>query len=1692
MKRRRFHSPAAAMGLAAAYLLSLATLIGHSTAVQVQFEDCYKPGPGAAHFKPFTVDAKFGDQAQGYPLTIEVHGNLTAPGQIIRNVDESQRFLTTLRQKVNVLSYTPLIDNSAFCDNLIDGTTCDILPVPNAPNFQSLPGFATTHNLSSSYAFSTFINTYLIIPAENEKANVGCIRACITPKLGSTITSLLTFIPVGILIMAGIATIIAAIFNPWNGTKDIFKWSSNAGRDEDMLRLVTPGFADCLQYLQFVVLSGALSLNYPGFYQPVIANGAWSVLMFNFSLVSGQTTQNPVDNIYAISHKHGLGRLTELVGHGKPEDAWAGFMVIFSGIIGATILFVALVAVTRWGLKRIKLHESGDLRGKNIPFLGGLLVRVVYNYLLLPILALSAYQLVIAGSSPLSVDVISGIVFAVVVIMAIFLVHRISTYTPRSPLYDDLPTLLFYGPLYNTYDESATLFCIVYLGVNIIRGVTFGFLQPSGIAQLTLLAICEIIFILTLNTFRPYSSKTSMNIYQIFFSAIRLISVLFQVAFVPSLEVDDAAKGWIGYVILILHGVVLVFGFFMNALQTFAEVAARLAGAGEGRDGAQRGGLSRRQLARRMNRPEAHSPELGVYQSANAGTINEERKTSLMTGSRHGGSVSGSSAILLASGVPAQQQGYIAQTPSTEYAIPVQDTASSQGRGHQHTNSGSTTFGPATPRHPSGQSYFDNAGSAMQSANGSSPRLPPPSGLGTALANLNSNGQSGNEINNPYYRQPRKNRVRTQSGSLPSPGGPEWDNGGPSSFKYNVPTDYTTREVPDGYSNIQLNDMNDENARFGHSNPALMVPHTDSMGSDRKVQDYTQRESDFYYGVRGPALSAQPSRRLRTGPADPTSTVASATGWINKFSRWTKGKNKEKGFQVVRSARAPPPMRSAIEGDDEPTGVAIGKAPQRSFSQDRGIDEENTSSGEEMTDSEFSDDDEEGVGEPRPASQLSPLPPVLPEIQTGDAFTVQSRINSKKSAKSVKPHVPRKSSKRRSRHLMPVPTAIYQSLPETPERVHGSQLYDPPLHENRSTSSTHRLPFTRPAAPQNPQGDAGDGLNTGDGHSNYSTSSSMLVSPAMIAVDDDASSSRPASLGRVTRHKTNTTTTTATTTTTTILQYGTKQKQQERASRISFLPAVYSTPLTAQDRSILSTPIGTLAAHVRKKEWKPVDVLRAYGKKSILAHEKTNCLTEIMISEAEEYTTKHKFDGPLAGVPISMKDTVAVKGYDYCIGYSSLVNHPATADSPLTKLLKDAGCVPYVKTNVPITLLSFESTNDVFGRTSNPHNVDYSPGGSTGGESALLAYGGSRIGIGTDVAGSVRVPAHFSGIYTVRAATGRFMKTRNNTSMAGQEGVLAVYSPMARTYEDLEYFWRSYLSMKPWTYDHHTHPIPWREDEFEAGKTGKLRYGVMRDDGVVTPSPACARALSSVVDTLREAGEDVVELDLKEIPSPYEALKLASILLNNDGGKTYESFFTSWFEYNDAGVAKMSKWFKMPWILKKMYVWWTRYVQKDEMWAGLLDTHWREQTTQEQWKLVSRREEYRAQWHDYMNAKGIDILLCVPNATPAVPKDGMSTAVASCGYTFIFNLLDYSAGVLPITKVNPAKDQLPADFNIKKLNGIAQGAYVHYDAAKMAGLPVGVQIVGRRLEEEKVLGVMSRVEDLLEKKGEKYELLEVD
>ncbi|KAL8815907.1 MAG: hypothetical protein Q9223_005010, partial [Gallowayella weberi] len=463
-----------------------------------------------------------------------------------------------------------------------------------------------------------------------------------------------------------------------------------------------------------------------------------------------------------------------------------------------------------------------------------------------------------------------------------------------------------------------------------------------------------------------------------------------------------------------------------------------------------------------------------------------------------------------------------------------------------------------------------------------------------------------------------------------------------------------------------------------------------------------------------------------------------------------------------------------------------------------------------------------------------------------------------------------------------------------------------------------------------------------------------------------------------------------------------KQKQLQRSTRIANLPSEYYGLVSTQDRHILDKPIEELVQDVQKNLIRPIDILRSYGKVALKAHAKTNCLTEIMINPGAEQWIEHvNLKGPLAGIPISLKDTITVGGFDTSTGYSRYTGQPHLQDGTIVKILKDAGAIPYVKTNIPITLLSFESTNDVWGRTTNPHNSNYSAGGSTGGESALLAFGGGRIGIGSDVAGSVRVPAHFAGIYSLRCSTGRWPKMGMNTSMPGQEGVPSVFSPMARTLPDLIYFTKSMIGMKPWEYDHSVHPIPWRDDIFHSFKDQKtLRIGVMESDGVVPPTPACLRALQTVTSSLSST-HTIIPLSP---PSPTYALSLAASLLNADGARTFRSFFRTG-ETSDPGAAQLSFYMSLPLPIRYLHYLWTKYIRQDPLWADLL---WeiKERSVCEQWKLVAKREAYRAEWHRWWRdeAGDVDVILTVPNATPAVPHGGMREAVASCGYTFLFNL----------------------------------------------------------------------------------------
>lgn len=178
-----------------------------------------------------------------------------------------------------------------------------------------------------------------------------------------------------------------------------------------------------------------------------------------------------------------------------------------------------------------------------------------------------------------------------------------------------------------------------------------------------------------------------------------------------------------------------------------------------------------------------------------------------------------------------------------------------------------------------------------------------------------------------------------------------------------------------------------------------------------------------------------------------------------------------------------------------------------------------------------------------------------------------------------------------------------------------------------------------------------------------------------------------------------------------------------------------------------------------------------------------------------------------------MKDSVNVGGLDTTLGLCRYANQPAPADALVVQLLRKQGALVHAKTNIPQTLLSFECANPVHGRTLNPFNKNLTPGGSSGGESALLACGGSVVGIGTDIGGSVRIPAHFSGNTALKPTARRLSLQGFRASVPGQEAIPAVAGPMAQRTEDLVLLLRELWVQEAWDKDCDLVPVPFDEKE---------------------------------------------------------------------------------------------------------------------------------------------------------------------------------------------------------------------------------------------------------------------------------------
>ncbi|KAK1765526.1 Acetamidase [Phialemonium atrogriseum] len=509
--------------------------------------------------------------------------------------------------------------------------------------------------------------------------------------------------------------------------------------------------------------------------------------------------------------------------------------------------------------------------------------------------------------------------------------------------------------------------------------------------------------------------------------------------------------------------------------------------------------------------------------------------------------------------------------------------------------------------------------------------------------------------------------------------------------------------------------------------------------------------------------------------------------------------------------------------------------------------------------------------------------------------------------------------------------------------------------------------------------------------------------------------------------------------------------------------------------SIVNQDSVPLVEAIKSRAYTSEQVTRAFCKTAAVAHQIDPCLLEFFpasaierAQELDRYLAENgRPMGPLHGLPVSLKDQFHVKGLDTTMGYVGWIGgnlgskDPSEAHKLESLLVTDLlalGAVLYCKTSVPQTLMIGETVNNILGQTFNPHNRLLSSGGSSGGEGALMALRGSTIGLGTDIGGSVRIPAAFSGIFSLKPTPERVSYRGMANTNPGQNTYRSTVGPMGTSIEGVELMFRSLLTTEPWLRDPSVVPIPFRQDVMDsylsrADKNGTatdrpLKIGVLWTNNIVQPHPPVSRGIKMLVDAIRKAGHKVVDWNP---PNHGPAYDTHLWFIGADGGDDVHSHLARSGEPVIPIVAHA-------------------YAVRREA-EPLLEYQ----------KRTVQGLEYEAGYSDYWNSTAEDdgqivdaVIMPVAAHAAVIPGQYYDNH-----YGEVINLLNYSAGVIPITKADKNVDVPNTAYqpksSVDKLN------WESYDAEVYDGAPVGLQIVGRKFEEEKILAIMQIVYAALQK-----------
>jgi fatty acid amide hydrolase len=442
--------------------------------------------------------------------------------------------------------------------------------------------------------------------------------------------------------------------------------------------------------------------------------------------------------------------------------------------------------------------------------------------------------------------------------------------------------------------------------------------------------------------------------------------------------------------------------------------------------------------------------------------------------------------------------------------------------------------------------------------------------------------------------------------------------------------------------------------------------------------------------------------------------------------------------------------------------------------------------------------------------------------------------------------------------------------------------------------------------------------------------------------------------------------------------------------------------------------------------------------------------------------------GPLHGVPVTIKEQYDVAQTETTLGVPNQAGKKADRDGPLVSRLRKAGAIILGKTNVMMTLSGWESDNPLYGRTNNPWDLDRTPGGSSGGEAAIIAARGSALGLAGDLGGSTRLPAHFCCLHGLKPTSGRLTNSGvpSRFFSSGQENIIAQPGPIARSVPDI-CLMMSVLTKQPLERTPDLiPPVPWPNSQ--AVSIDGLRVGIFTDNDVFPLAPAIRRAVEESAEVLRGKG---VVVEPFAAPDMNEGWRLFLDLLSTGGKEFFQRVLAG--SPPNALLKTFIMGTKTPRALKPLITWGMERGGQKNL-ASVVRALNGKRSAWEYWLAVEKRNDYRERFLQAMDDEQFDAIISPPYATVA-PLHGATENLlpVAASYAILYNTLGMPAGVVPVTIVKEGEE------SDGRLKGSKDKSIItaHKVSEGSAGLPVGVQVAARHWREDIVLKIMEALEE---------------